>query len=111
MIVDYKKVKDALYEIRKNIKSILCDNGGMDNGYETYAEGIIEKNYSGGIDVCLPGQDITKRELKNVGYKIENYIKEHYSDIIESGLTIMVSYHHVEHGCFALSITLRIDAY
>ena len=111
MKIDYKEVQKTLFEIRKDIKSILCNNGGMDNGYETYAEGGIKKNCSNSVSVVIPGLDVTKRNLRDIGYKIEEHIKKQYSEIIESGLIIVIEYHHIEYGCYRLSVSLKINHY
>ena len=111
MKLDYRKITDILHEIKKLIKEILVKNGGMDNGYETYAEGTVEKGYSGGIIPCVPGGDITRNQLNAIGHKVENAIKKKYADIIEGGLTIEIKQYHLEYGCFTHTISLSRGPY
>ena len=65
MKTNYEDVKKALYNIKQDVKKILCANGGMNNGYETYAEGTIEKRCFGRINAMIPGIDVTKRSKEN----------------------------------------------
>jgi len=70
-----KKYQDLLANIAKLIGKFLLDNGGLSNGYCTYAEGSVSTNSTGTLRINVNNSNLKIKELLDLGQKLEDQIK------------------------------------
>lgn len=90
-----------LHIIAGQIAKFLRANGGMGNGYETYAEGMVTSNVASSPSFMtkVPNDNLkTGIELQKRSAVLYDEIRQY---MLENGIRqIQVEHRHVEHGCF-----------
>ena len=104
-LAEIQGVEDAL--LKESLK-FLQAHGGMPNGYETGVTGYLRANTIGSLEINLPDQNLSKKQLRNLGYELydilsalavkllgkEIYIELHAGDYVFNFYSV-----HTEYGC------------
>jgi len=96
----------------KIIKNFLEQNGGSDNGYDTFASGTVRQNVHDTIDWKTPkSQELTGLVVGDRGAQLYDELR----DIVEEFdiETMEIISEHTEYGCFDTYISfpsyLKVD--
>lgn len=103
--------KSCLEEVSDKIADFLLSQGGMDNGYDTFASGEVRSDISGGKVKWNTPQvgDLTVKNIREIGRSL-------YADIqkimTKYGVKkLVIENEHVEYGCFHTKVILTEEKY
>lgn len=108
-LVGKTTMKKLIDECSQIINDFLMENGGLDNGYITWAAGEVNINVRSSLSFKTPKNDErTGAENNELGYKA-------YSKLVECmkkhectpSDTLVISIEHMEHGCYRTFIHMR----
>lgn len=101
------KTTEIFEGVRNIINDFLLENGGYENGYETYVVGKVHRERKGGIsDLNTP--ELAKSSMRilhdlqlELETRILNFI--HANQILQE---INIQSRHIEHGCFIIEVSI-----
>ena len=101
-------MEKVLQELSNIVSEFLEEEGGLSNGYLTYAKGSVGKSYIQPIKWSTPIKDeLTVKEIKRKGYELNNrVIKCLKSYSMEE---CKIEKKHLEYGCFDTIVTLSFS--
>lgn len=105
------KYKDLILDLEKVINRFIIDEEkGMTNGYNTWVEGTLALNYTGGLEISINNDDLSKNRLRLLAQILEEQLKEvllKYKNKDEHGWFIVnITRQHDEHGAFTTYINV-----
>lgn len=100
-----------LQEIFTIVKRFLLANGGMSNGYQTYAEGDVRIDTSSHLKISIPhSDDMTKRQLTDLGRKLYLEVQKYMENVsIRRTAAIDIGHEYTEHGCYKLKVSFTLS--
>lgn len=108
-----RSIHEHLTTIAAMVSRFLKEQGGMENGYETFVQGTVRRRTHSALIVSTPRlEENTMIQNRILGRKlndeIEEYIREHNIECVTFRSV------HVEHGChrtlvdFVTTVEVRI---
>lgn len=101
------KTTQILEGVQQIVNDFLLDNGGYENGYETYVTGLVGRDIKDGIsDLCTPTTgNISLRMVIELRQELELMIMSfiNKNQILHD---IKIDARHMEYGCFNIEISV-----
>jgi hypothetical protein len=96
-----------LEQITKIISQFLLRFGGMKNGFDTYAEGSVHLNVSGGLKIMTPAcRDKSFRQVDTLSTELEQKI-QHYMKANQINQPVYVTSRHQEYGIYETEVWFK----
>ena len=102
---EYILIKETIDKMKEVVKKFLLDNGGYENGFETYVNTIVVYNICGGsVDWRVPNlKEMKVGQYRELGYKLYDDLYECLSKDIKH-IKFHIESQHDECGCYTTYI-------
>ena len=105
----FKDSKDEMLdEIKGIIINFLKENGGYDNGYDTYVKGRVEPCWVHPLEWRTPGMsDMTYKEVSDKGYELNKTLTKCFKNGIN---VIIIEARYEDYGTYHMRIIVGREA-
>jgi hypothetical protein len=76
MLFDLNIAQTVAVELAAEIARFLVAHGGYTNGFNTFAEGSVALNQTGGIAICINNDDLSRAQLNKLADKLEENLHQ-----------------------------------
>lgn len=76
MLKTIEELDEMLLKTANVVGTFLIKNGGLSNGFQTYASGYVCHNVSGSLKVRVNNDDLSLSSLSDMGNALESKLKD-----------------------------------
>ena len=102
---------EILNKVKEIIINFLANQGGRENGYMTYINGVCKSNSFKALDWMTPAaKDLTLSQHKTLGYKICDRINQYLREINFEEEIVIASI-PIDYDCYKVIIGINLTEY
>jgi hypothetical protein len=110
MLFDLNIAQTVAVELAAEIARFLVAHGGSKNGYETFAEGSVALNLTGGVAISIHNDDLSRAQLNKLGRRLEDNL---HQILIDAQCPTTFQFHirkvAENHGCYLTKVSFTYE--